>query len=1369
MLAALAALALAVAAGCGGDDDDDGAAPQSGERETTSTECPARAARDPRHQRRRGRGRGDRRPRHGAGRGRGRRGHRRRAGDRAERHRRQRPPRARSPRTRPQTASGYEARAVEGFPADTIRVAFDELGLTPDLVVSGINEGQNLGPVVDLSGTVGAARAAVRGRARPGGQPGHRTGPRLRGGCRAGHRLDRGAPRRPACRRGPGRRRRQPERAELRHGRAAGPGRGGVGHHGRSAGAVRLHVHGRGLTDDVTAFANGYAALAEIPVEPAAAGCVIPRRGPVGSAGHFRHPRRKLSAGRRRGPFEIPSSDRPVRHSEESHVVIVRRPRRARAPVRHPGPPRHRPSRSPSRPPRCPTPSPGATSCGKAPTGSGKTLAFGLAIAARAATAGALEPRRPRASCSCPTRELAAQVQRELTALIDERRPRPGRRHLRRRRLRPAAQGAAPRRRHRRRLPRPPRGPHRHRRRASSTTSRSSCSTRPTAWPTWASCPRCAASSTARPTDRQTLLFSATLDGDVDELVRRYQHDPVRHEVAGRRRRRRRGRPPLLDRAPRATGSRVTADIVQPRRLDHRVLPHPARRRPRRPASSASRRQGRRRSTATARRPSATGRCAVQHRPGARPSSPPTSPPAASTSTTSGCVVHFDLPDDAKDYVHRSGRTGRAGAAGMVVALVGEDARKARRARCSGPSAAPSRSSPPTVGSCRPPSRSSGRRRDEARPSRSAPGPIAQRDGHDRHASGGRARQRPRRRQARADRRPVPSGDAAAGDAARRTDGRDGRERPGATATASCRARCRASTRQRGYGFISRRGGGDVFVHVSALDGPRADARAGPAGALRAGAGQARPAGPQRPRRHLIVGLRPGSAAGSSRSGGGTPVTRAPNDVAWCQPPAALSPLSPAAGWGGDDGRRSRSARGEGRHRRPHPRTGPTGTTPWATRWTPCSSATSTCCAPTATSASWCGAATATRSRAGRDMVELVGEDPALSGPANGRMVTATATGTRRSGRVDLRATTRTATWPAARSDRPRARRRSPARGAATRSATGSAPPTSRCSSAASGAPACCTTSPCPIICALKGWTLGTAFERALLCDIRVAGESTRMALPSIDHGLIPDAAGRGQAVRDRRVGAGAGPRAVGPPGRRARGAAPRPRVAGRARRRASTRRRTTWPRHRRAPAAGGAAWCASTCRRWRSPACAARSGASWWARRWCCRRTTSRSSAGPGPRTGSRTTSGADGRSLDASSTGRPSSLTRRAGVGTLRADGVPARQSDVPLEETSEGVDKRRARAAAGGAAIAIVVAVVFMSQNNDKVELNFLDVQRVGAGCGWACWPPWCWGRCSARRAEVLWERRKRRRAERLSSSRTRRPSGSSRTTVRPRRHT
>ena len=58
--------------------------------------------------------------------------------------------------------SGHPARAVDGFPADTVRVAIDEDGVEPDLVVSGINEGQNLGPAVDFSGTVGASRAAVR-------------------------------------------------------------------------------------------------------------------------------------------------------------------------------------------------------------------------------------------------------------------------------------------------------------------------------------------------------------------------------------------------------------------------------------------------------------------------------------------------------------------------------------------------------------------------------------------------------------------------------------------------------------------------------------------------------------------------------------------------------------------------------------------------------------------------------------------------------------------------------------------------------------------------------------------------------------------------------------------------------------------------------------------------------------------------------------------------------------------------------------------------------------------------------------------------------------------------------------------------------
>ena len=62
------------------------------------------------------------------------------------------------------TKSGYAAKAVAGFPADTIVWAIDQGGIdfVPDLVVSGINNGQNYSlEIVSASGTVGAARAAA--------------------------------------------------------------------------------------------------------------------------------------------------------------------------------------------------------------------------------------------------------------------------------------------------------------------------------------------------------------------------------------------------------------------------------------------------------------------------------------------------------------------------------------------------------------------------------------------------------------------------------------------------------------------------------------------------------------------------------------------------------------------------------------------------------------------------------------------------------------------------------------------------------------------------------------------------------------------------------------------------------------------------------------------------------------------------------------------------------------------------------------------------------------------------------------------------------------------------------------------------------
>lgn len=60
------------------------------------------------------------------------------------------------------TASGYAATSVDGFPADTITAALDQLRLKPDLVLSGANQGQNIGPFAKVSGTVGAAKAAAR-------------------------------------------------------------------------------------------------------------------------------------------------------------------------------------------------------------------------------------------------------------------------------------------------------------------------------------------------------------------------------------------------------------------------------------------------------------------------------------------------------------------------------------------------------------------------------------------------------------------------------------------------------------------------------------------------------------------------------------------------------------------------------------------------------------------------------------------------------------------------------------------------------------------------------------------------------------------------------------------------------------------------------------------------------------------------------------------------------------------------------------------------------------------------------------------------------------------------------------------------------
>ena len=183
-----------------------------------------------------------------------------------------------------------------------------------------------------------------------------------------------------------------------------------------------------------------------------------------------------------------------------------------------------------------------------------------------------------------------------------------------------------------------------------------------------------------------------------------------------------------------------------------------------------------------------------------------------------GCVVHFDLPDDAKDYVHRSGRTGRAGASGTVVALVSEDRKAARTLQ-----RALGRTEPfePADVSALP----------SAEPFVRLPVDEREDTGTDRSASPGRGPRRSTRpERTRSDRRDRAATGPQAGRP--RRNGRDARtgddrfERAnggdrngGANRDGLVSGTVSSFNPQRGFGFISRRGGGDVFVHVSALTG----------------------------------------------------------------------------------------------------------------------------------------------------------------------------------------------------------------------------------------------------------------------------------------------------------------------------------------------------------------------------------------------------------------------------------------------------------------------------------------------------------------------------------------------------------------------
>ena len=173
------------------------------------------------------------------------------------------------------------------------------------------------------------------------------------------------------------------------------------------------------------------------------------------------------------------------------------------------------------------------------------------------------------------------------------------------------------------------------------------------------------------PADRQTLLFSATLDGDIDVLVRRYQNDPARHELEVDE--------DDINAAVHlfwkvASGDRIDRTATSSRQRDRRSCSAAPSTAPTgSPASWSNAASVPRPSTATAARSS--GR-----RPWTCSSAGPVDTLVATDVAARGihvdgvnAVVHFDPPADAKDYVHRSGRTARAGATGVVVSFVTPD------------------------------------------------------------------------------------------------------------------------------------------------------------------------------------------------------------------------------------------------------------------------------------------------------------------------------------------------------------------------------------------------------------------------------------------------------------------------------------------------------------------------------------------------------------------------------------------------------------------------------------------------------------------------------------------------------------------------
>ncbi len=167
---------------------------------------------------------------------------------------------------------------------------------------------------------------------------------------------------------------------------------------------------------------------------------------------------------------------------------------------------------------------------------------------------------------------------------------------------------------------------------------------------------------------RQTLLFSATLDGAVDSLVRRYQHDPSRHIVESKG----------------VTVEQMTHRFITVHEMDKAKVAAAIVKAGRRTMIFSNTKHGADRLVdrltdlgVSAGPIHGDLRQNMREKALASFSSGKLDALVATDVAARGIhvdevdtVIHYDPPSDHKSYLHRSGRTARAGESGLVVSLV---------------------------------------------------------------------------------------------------------------------------------------------------------------------------------------------------------------------------------------------------------------------------------------------------------------------------------------------------------------------------------------------------------------------------------------------------------------------------------------------------------------------------------------------------------------------------------------------------------------------------------------------------------------------------------------------------------------------------